>query len=305
MVRSAPPPTPPAPPTPAPIFFEYSISTLTVFPMSLLRRNSLASAPYGSPGRSREAARGVRMDESVMRRSTPLPFSATTRQSPETTSTTVPWNVFWFCTLDGLATRSWNCPLRAVRAARSVSRSLNAPEPIMFSDHSAPLAKPAPSSASARSAFWSLQSPLPLPATGHLTCAMSAPCWLIPSSTRATSRLRHIVSHMYLASRANGSAVAASPSAPGAAFFIDGHWMPVTSTTCDLRDGKSVTRTIDPEITPSTTALTSPPLPTFLIRAAASSSPASRMLAAMTLGSTLCTPRPFFLAASCACSICS
>ena len=82
-------------PTPTGIFFEYSISTSTGFPMSLPRRNSFASAPYGSPARSRAGGRGARIDERVTRRSAP-PSSLTIKQSPEIISTTVPWNFAWF-----------------------------------------------------------------------------------------------------------------------------------------------------------------------------------------------------------------
>ena len=53
----------------------------------------MASAAQGSGARSRVPMRGARMEERLMRRSTPLALSFTTRQSPDTTSTTTPKNL--------------------------------------------------------------------------------------------------------------------------------------------------------------------------------------------------------------------
>ena len=54
-------------------------------PMSRLRRNSLASAAYGSDFSSRRPIRGARMLDRNTRRSVPAAASLTTRQSPLTT----------------------------------------------------------------------------------------------------------------------------------------------------------------------------------------------------------------------------
>ena len=66
--------------------------TLTVAPMHLWRRNSLASTAHGSaflPCRSLPS-RGPRMELRLTRRSVPLLTSATTSTSPLTTSTIFP-----------------------------------------------------------------------------------------------------------------------------------------------------------------------------------------------------------------------
>mmetsp|Transcript_25581 Transcript_25581/g.84202 ORF Transcript_25581/g.84202 Transcript_25581/m.84202 type:complete len:352 (-) Transcript_25581:266-1321(-) len=250
------------------------MATWTRWPIALLRKNSFASSAYGSPLTPLRAfpMRGARTLLRLTRRSTPAP-SSTTTMSPLTTSMTEPSNCAapWTAVME-LAGASYPVHRHRRRslAAFSAARSLDAAAgSIMARLHSTVRARPdatraAPKSGGPEGAAAAMALLLPPPPAETPTLAKRLLNLSTPCSVSLTSRLSSRISVKCFDSRANGSGAAAAaaasspPSPPSppllAARFSFGHCTPARKTVSDARDGSRSTRSVEPFITPSTTA---------------------------------------------------
>ena len=208
------------------------VSTVTALPISLERRNSLASAASGSPpstlpvAGSRRPSRGARTDARQRRRSMPAapppaPSSLTISTSPETTSATTPLNEpVDLAAAPAGGDQFFHTPARRALAALSASRRAATAEGdgSIERPHSAARANPALTRARA-------MSPSPPEAAamteaaeegaeeeadaeaaagpgGTETDATRLPCLSTPSSVTAASRWRSLDSEKWRATGA-------------------------------------------------------------------------------------------------------